>query len=174
MVFPGLQTLVSTVQNIVQAVNALATFLRKALNNVPPGTILGNPGAADGQLVSMTARQASQLLLTVTAEVVLLDDMTVTPNFAAGTNFVLQLSTIIGATRLLGNPDGVVVGQTGYIRMIQSSTGGNAVTLDTQYQASGGVASLTPTTTAGAVNLFLYQVVGGPAIVLQLLANTEH
>lgn len=53
MVFPGLQTLVSTVQNIVQAVNALATFLRKALNNVPGQTVLGNPTASDGRLVSV-------------------------------------------------------------------------------------------------------------------------
>lgn len=174
MVFPGLQTLVSTVQNIVQAVSALATFLRQALNNVPPRTVMGNPGTTDGQLFAMTALQVSQLLLTTGAEVTLLDDTTVTPDFAAGTNFVLQLTTVIGATRLLGNPDGAVVGEVGYIRMVQSATGGEAVTFDTQYQAAGGVASLTPTTTANAVNLFIYNVVAGPTIVLSVLPDVRH
>jgi hypothetical protein len=168
------QTLVATIQNIVTAVNGLTQALRKTLNNVPPDTLLGNTSASDSTLDALTALQASQLLLGAQSEIALTDAATVAWNMALGFNFVLTATAGIGATRALGNPTNAVVGQSGYLRYVQSSGGSNALTYGSQYQAAGGVASLSLTTTASAVNILTYRVLPGPIVLLAVAAGVVH
>lgn len=153
----GLQNVVTSLQNAVTAVNAISSTISNSL----PGGVTAIINAAVAQVT--TALAPATL---ADAAVVAVDMST--------SNFTLLATSSIGPTRQLQNPTNAAVGQSGFILWTQDGVGSRALTFDTQYQAAGGVAGLTPTTTANAKNLFLYWVLPGPIVALMLLANVEH
>jgi hypothetical protein len=85
----------------------------------------------------------------------------VTLDFAANQNFVLTLTGNV----TLANPSTEVVGQSGFITLIQDGTGSRTVSLGTDYETAGG-AGLTLTSTASATDIVPYVVAAAGRILL--------
>jgi hypothetical protein len=85
----------------------------------------------------------------------------VTLNFDTNQNFVLTLTGNV----TLANPSTEAVGQSGFIALIQDSTGGRTVSLGTDYETAGG-AGLTLSSTASTTDLVPYVVVASNRILL--------
>ena len=96
------------------------------------------------------ASNAASVLLTPNAvwssvaEVTLTDASSVALDLGTGFNFVLTATSGVGATRALANPTNAKVGQSGYIRWLQDSSGSRALTFGSSYQAAGGIAVAAP------------------------------
>ena len=85
----------------------------------------------------------------------------VTLNFSTNQNFVLTLTGNV----TLANPTTEVVGQSGFITLIQDGTGSRTVSLGTDYETAAG-AGLTLTATASATDIVPYVVVAAGRILL--------
>lgn len=140
------QLLVATLQNIVVVVNQIGVTVNGALAKIWQ-SFVGVP---------------------------LVDAATVAVDMGTGFNFTLLATSGVGATRALGNPANAKPGQRGVFVWTQDATGGRALTYGTAYVAAGGVASLSPTTTANAVNVFKYEVLPNGNVLLSLSANVSH
>ena len=86
----------------------------------------------------------------------------VTLDFGANQNFVLTLTGNV----TLDNPTTEQVGQSGFIVFKQDSTGSRTVSLGTQYKTSGGVNTLTLSSTASAIDVVPYIVDAADSILL--------
>ena len=86
------------------------------------------------------------------------DAITITLDLSAGINFSIVTTTGVGATRALANPSNIKPGQTGWISITQSSSGGNAVTFGNQWHFSTGTVT-TVSNTANAIDLIYYTAV---------------
>lgn len=135
----------------------------------------GTPGANDmpGRLVFLTTadgavtptermRIASDGVITAkngtVAEIdTLTDASTVTPDFAASTNFTLTFTSAVGNSRTIANPSNLTAGQSGSIFLIQDSTGSRTVSWGSYWDWAGGTAP-TLTTTGSAVDRIDYIV----------------
>lgn len=137
------QNIVVNLQNLVQSINA----------------------------VTATVNGALAMIWGAFAEQELVDANTIAIDLSAGINFSLKATSTVGATRELGNPNNAKVGQRGYIKWVQDAAGGRALTYDSDYRAAGGTGSLTPTTTANAINVFTYIVMPGPLMFISLSAG---
>ena len=85
----------------------------------------------------------------------------VTLDFATNQNFVL---TLTGNTTLV-NPSTEVVGQSGFIVLIQDGTGGRTLSLGTDYESAGG-AGITLSSAASATDIVPYVVAASNRILL--------
>ena len=85
----------------------------------------------------------------------------VTLNFTTNQNFVLTLTGNV----TLANPTTEVVGQSGFITLIQDGTGGRTLSLGTDYETAGG-AGITLTATASATDIVPYVVSAAGRILL--------
>lgn len=141
-----LQTLVNTLQSLVVAVNAISK-------------------TAGGALAQVWASFAG---------VALVDAATVAVDMSTGFNFTLLATSAVGATRTLANPTNAKPGQRGVIVWTQDATGGRALTYGSAYVAAGGVASLSPATSAHAENVFAYTVLPNATVLLALQAGVSH
>lgn len=141
-----LQLVVSTLQTIVQGVNAIATTV-------------------NGALVKIWAAFAG---------VALTDAVTVAVDMSTGFNFTLLATAGIGATRALGNPTNAKPGQRGVIVFTQSSGGSNALTYGSAYVAAGGTGSLTTSAGANNIDVFSYTVLPSGKVLLVLSATVSH
>ena len=86
----------------------------------------------------------------------------ITLDFGANQNFVLTLTGNV----TLDNPTTEQVGQSGFIVFKQDSTGSRTVSLGTQYKTSGGVNTLTLSSTASAIDVVPYIVDAADSILL--------
>lgn len=85
----------------------------------------------------------------------------VTLDFSAYQNFVFTLS----ANSTLVNPSTEAVGQSGFIVLIQDSTGGRTLSLGTDYETAAG-AGITLSTAASATDIVPYIVAASNRILL--------
>ena len=85
----------------------------------------------------------------------------VTLNFTTNQNFVLTLTGNV----TLANPSTEVVGQSGFITLIQDGTGGRTLSLGTDYETAGA-AGITLTSTASATDIVPYVVSAAGRILL--------
>ena len=85
----------------------------------------------------------------------------ITLDFDANQNFVLTLTGNV----TLANPSTEAVGQSGFIALIQDSTGGRTVSLGTDYETAGG-AGLTLSSAASTTDLVPYVVIASNRILL--------
>jgi hypothetical protein len=85
----------------------------------------------------------------------------VTLDFAANQNFVLTLTGNV----TLANPSTEVVGQSGFITLIQDGTGGRTLSLGGDYETAGG-AGITLTSAASATDIVPYVVAASGRILL--------
>ena len=85
----------------------------------------------------------------------------VTLDFDANQNFVLTLTGNV----TLANPTTEKVGQSGFIVLIQDSTGGRTISLGTDYETAGG-SGLTLSTTASTTDIVPYVVAASGRILL--------
>ena len=85
----------------------------------------------------------------------------VTLDFGANQNFVLTLTGNV----TLANPSTEQVGQSGFIVLIQDSTGGRTVSLGTDYETAGG-AGLTLSSAASTTDIVPYVVAASGRILL--------
>ena len=99
------------------------------------------------------------------AEVALTDSSTIAVDMATGLNFAVTL----GGNRILGNPTNPKVGQCGFIRIVQDGTGSRTLSYGSNWKRQGGAPVLT--TTAGATDILVYQVITSSYILYNLLAN---
>tara|TARA_Y100000592_G_scaffold52570_1_gene83051 strand:+ start:12599 stop:13003 length:405 start_codon:yes stop_codon:yes gene_type:complete len=105
-------------------------------------------------LTATTAVAATQVNETATGNLTL--------DFSANQNFIL---TLTGALTL-DNPTTEIVGQSGFIVFIQDSTGGHTVSLDTDYEVSGGGGSLALSSAASATDIVPYVTMADARILL--------
>lgn len=117
-----------------------------------------NPPIVAGSLV------VKQTMATLT------DASTVAVDFSLSNNFILTLTAAVGASRTLGNPTNVTVGQTGVIYLCQPVAGGLSVVFGTYYNFIGKV-NPNNTTTASAVDSIVYVARSATAIDCQLMPN---
>jgi hypothetical protein len=85
----------------------------------------------------------------------------VTLNFTTNQNFVLTLTGNV----TLANPSTEVVGQSGFITLIQDGTGGRTLSLGSDYETAAG-AGITLTSTASATDIVPYVVAAAGRILL--------
>lgn len=99
------------------------------------------------------------------AEVALSGAADITPNMAAGINFVVSS---INGNRSLLNATNKKVGQSGYIRIVQDATGGRTLSYGTDYKfASGKVPTLS--TAANAEDILFYCVISSTRVLISLV-----
>lgn len=94
---------------------------------------------------------------------------TITPNFATGINFAV---TLTGATAALAAPAGAKVGQSGFIRINQDTTGSRLLTFASAYKFAGGTVP-TLTTTASATDVLYYTVIDASFIHCVLVKDVK-
>ena len=70
----------------------------------------------------------------------LIDASTVTPDFAASTNFTLTFTSAVGNSRTIANPSSLTAGQSGSIFLIQDATGGRTVSWGSYWDWAAGTA----------------------------------
>ena len=87
----------------------------------------------------------------------LVDNSTVTPDFAASTNFTLTFTSAVGNSRTIANPSSLTAGQSGSIFLVQDSTGSRTVSWGSYWDWASGTAP-TLTTTGSAVDRIDYIV----------------
>ena len=85
----------------------------------------------------------------------------VTLDFSASQNFVLTLTGNV----TLANPSTEAVGQSGFIVLIQDSTGGRTLSLGTDYETAAG-GGITLATAASATDIVPYVVAASNRILL--------
>ena len=85
----------------------------------------------------------------------------VTLDFSASQNFVLTLTGNV----TLANPSTEAVGQSGFIVLIQDSTGGRTLSLGTDYETAAG-GGITLSTAASATDIVPYVVAASNRILL--------
>ena len=81
-----------------------------------------------------------------------------------------NFSVTLGGNRTLGNPTGLIAGQSGVIFITQDGTGSKTLAYSSFWDFSGGTAP-TLTTTANAVDALVYTVRTSTAIVATLITN---
>ena len=96
----------------------------------------------------------------------LTDAATIAVDMSAANNF----SVTLGGSRTLGNPTGLIAGQSGVIFITQDGTGSKTLAYSSFWDFSQGVAP-TLTTTANAVDALVYSVRTSTAIVATLITN---
>jgi len=96
----------------------------------------------------------------------LTDAATIAVDMSTSCNFTVTL----GGNRTLGNPTGMVTGQTGSIFIVQDGTGGRTLAYSSNWEFSSGAAP-TLTTTANAVDRLDYIVRSSTAIQAVLTTN---
>jgi hypothetical protein len=96
----------------------------------------------------------------------LTDAATIAVDMSASCNFTVTL----GGSRTLGNPTGMVTGQTGSIFVVQDATGSRTLAYSSNWEFAGGTAP-TLTTTANAVDRLDYIVRSATAIQAVLTTN---
>jgi hypothetical protein len=158
-----MQALLTTLQNVVINLNQLVTLVSTI--RATTSQFLSN---AAGAFLTPTSYWNSL------TEVTLTDAATVHINMATGINFSLLATSGIGATRALANPTNPKVGQQGYFKYTQSSTGSNNLTFGSQYIAAGGIASITVSSGNNDIDVLNYEVLAGPLILLTIQANVSH
>lgn len=94
---------------------------------------------------------------------------TITPNLATGINFAL---TLTGATAALAAPVGAKVGQSGFIRISQDTTGSRLLTFASAYKFAGGTVP-TLSTTASATDILYYTVIDASFIHCVLVKDVK-
>lgn len=99
------------------------------------------------------------------AEVTLTDAATIAVDMATFINGAVTL----GGNRTLGNPTNPKPGQTGRIRAIQDGTGSRTLAMGSNWKRSGGATALT--TTAGGIDVIVYDVVSGTYILYDLIRS---
>lgn len=124
--------------------------------------------------ITQTIKNAPTKIWSAFVPSTIADGATVAIDMGTAINFTLALTNAGGSTRTIANPTNAKPGQRGYILTTQPANGGLIVTFGSLYQASGGVASLTPSLAENAVNLYNYTVLPSGAIALSLLSNLEH
>jgi hypothetical protein len=96
----------------------------------------------------------------------LTDAATIAVNMATSCNFTVTL----GGNRTLGNPTGMVTGQTGSIFVVQDATGSRTLAYSSNWDFPNGSAP-TLTTTANAVDRLDYIVRSATSIQAVLTTN---
>jgi hypothetical protein len=96
----------------------------------------------------------------------LTDAATIAVNMATSCNFTVTL----GGNRTLGNPTGMVTGQTGSIFIVQDATGSRTLAYSANWEFPNGAAP-TLTTTANAVDRLDYIVRSATSIQAVLTTN---
>ena len=105
--------------------------------------------------------------------VALTDGSSITFDEALGVNFSL-LFTTHGGTRTLSNATHGVAGRTGCITVTQDGTGGEGLTLDTNWYTAAG-AGLTLSTGANAADLVCYSMISSTVGFITVTAlNVKH
>lgn len=131
-------------------------------------SVSGGGGVSLGGTNTWTAQQSVQpVTLTISTA-------TFTPT-GASNNYAMTL-VHASCPCTLANPSVTpVAGTSGQIVVIQSATGSDTIgTYGSEYEASGGVASLTLSTGANAVDILSYYVRDATHIELSLLTNFSH
>jgi len=98
----------------------------------------------------------------------LTDGATITPDFAVANNF----SVTLGGNRTLANPNNLVAGQSGAIKITQDATGGRTLAFGSYWDFAGGTAP-TLTTTANAVDILAYYVDSTTNITARLIGDRK-
>ena len=96
----------------------------------------------------------------------LTDAATIAVDMSTSCNFTVTL----GGNRTLGNPTGLVTGQTGSIFIVQSVSGSNTLAYSSNWDFAGGTAP-TLTTTANAVDRLDYIVRSATSVQAVLTTN---
>jgi len=96
----------------------------------------------------------------------LTDAATIAVDMSTSCNFTVTL----GGNRTLGNPTGMVTGQTGSIFIVQDGTGGRTLAYSSNWEFPNGTAP-TLSTAAGAVDRLDYIVRSSTAIQAVLTTN---
>jgi len=96
----------------------------------------------------------------------LTDAATIAVDMSTSCNFTVTL----GGNRTLGNPTGMVTGQTGSIFIVQDGTGGRTLAYSSNWDFPNGTAP-TLSTAAGAVDRLDYIVRSSTAIQAVLTTN---
>lgn len=117
------------------------------------------------ELASAYAAVTPKSMKDAMAEVALTDGTTITPDFNAGINFGVTL----GGNRTLANPSNLKVGQSGFIRVTQDGTGSRTLAFGSYWKRPGGAPTLT--TTAGAKDIIVYEVISSTEILYGLAKN---
>lgn len=96
----------------------------------------------------------------------LTDATTIAVDMSASCNFTVTL----GGNRTLGNPTGLVTGQTGSIFVVQDATGSRTLAYSSYWDFAGGTAP-TLTTAANAIDRIDYIVRSATSVQAVLTAN---
>ena len=96
----------------------------------------------------------------------LTDAATIAVDMSTSCNFTVTL----GGNRTLGNPTGLVTGQTGSIFVVQDATGSRTLAYSSNWDFAGGTAP-TLTTTANAIDRIDYIVRSATSVQAVLTAN---
>lgn len=96
----------------------------------------------------------------------LTDAATIAVDMSASCNFTVTL----GGNRTLGNPTGLVTGQTGSIFVVQDATGSRTLAYSSYWDFAGGTAP-TLTTAANAIDRIDYIVRSATSVQAVLTAN---
>lgn len=83
----------------------------------------------------------------------LVDADPIETDVALAIHFRVVLTAAVGATRVLANPTNPRDGQRVVWEFVQSSTGSNAITLDTAWALGADIAAVTLSTTANAIDM---------------------
>lgn len=100
--------------------------------------------------------------------VALTDAATVAVDMSIGFNFSLTL----GGNRTLGNPSNTQNGQSGMIVITQDGTGSRTLAYGSNWKFTAGTAP-TLTTTAGATDILVYQVISSTFILATLVSDVK-
>lgn len=95
---------------------------------------------------------------------------TITPNAALSNNF----TGIVTSSFTLANPTGLKSGQTLNFWLTQDATGNRVMTLGSQYQASGGSATLVLSTAANAKDLLTCQADTATTLTCSIITGITH
>jgi hypothetical protein len=100
----------------------------------------------------------------------LVDQATITPNFAAGNNFSLTL----GGNRTLANPTNLIAGQSGTIVITQDNTGSRTLAYGSYWKYPGGSSAIPALTTTGnRVDVLGYYVESTTRITFRILLDVS-
>lgn len=137
-----------TAHGTLTATDVLCAFSSKAVENCPDQNVV----YTDANQTFTAAQRSTPVTLTISTA-------TFTPNFNTGQNFEMTL-VHASCPCTLANPSTTLVpGQTGTIKIIQSSTGSDTIgTWGSEYYSPGGTATITLSTAANAYDVLSYTV----------------
>ena len=121
-----------------------------------------SPPESTGSFTSLTATTITTNTAVAGTETNATATGNLTLDFSANQNFILTLT----GNLTLDNPTTEIVGQSGFIVFIQDSTGGRTVSLDTDYEVSGGGGSLSLSSAASATDIVPYVTMADARILL--------